>query len=82
MEEAMVVVVAAMVAVVAAAMAVVVVVAGVFLMRNGEKDIAAHSPFLQISADSGSWCGNFCFGAMSRRVFVPHRAICRDLSST
>ena len=50
-EEAMVVVVAAMVAVVAAAMAVVVAVAGVFLMRNGEKDIAARSPFLQVSAD-------------------------------
>ena len=40
-EEAMVVVVAAMVAVVAAAMAVVVAVAGVFLIRNDDEDIAA-----------------------------------------
>ena len=54
-EEAMVVVsVAAMVAVVAAAMAVVVAVAGVFSMRNGDEDIAARSPFLQVSADLGS----------------------------
>ena len=53
-EEAMVVVVAAMVAVVAAAMTVVVAVAGVFSMRNGDEDIAARSPFLQVSADLGS----------------------------
>ena len=53
-EEAMVVVVAAMVAVVAAALAVVVAVAGVFSMRNGDEDIAARSPFLQVSADLGS----------------------------
>ena len=38
---AMVAVVAVMVAVVAAAMAVVVAVAGVFLIRNGDEDIAA-----------------------------------------
>lgn len=67
----MVVAVAAMVVVVAAAIAVVVAVAGAFLMRNGEKDIAARSPFLQVSADSGSWCGNFCLGSMSCHVMSP-----------
>ena len=41
---AMVAVVAAMVAVVAAAMAVVVAVAGAFLIRNGDEDIAAPQP--------------------------------------
>ena len=54
--------VAAMVAVVAAAMAVVVAVAEVFSMRNGDDDIAARSPFLQVSADFGSWVVIFAPG--------------------